>query len=102
MHSTNSEVEQAREILQYFVEHPQASDDLEGIARWRLLQQHVTWQVEQVRRALELLVQLDLLCQQETAVAGRRYSLNRAKVAESETFFAQQNTQRQVLHDPES
>lgn len=102
MHRTNSDVDQAREILQYFVEHPQASDDLEGIARWRLLQQHITWQVEQVRRALELLVHLDLLCQQETAASGRRYSLNGAKVAESKIFFAQQITQRQVLHDSES
>ena len=86
MQQTNTDVEQAREILQYFMQHPQASDDLEGIARWRLLQQHVCRQVEQVQRALELLVQLELLRRYDTPASGKRYSLNPEKLNESERF----------------
>jgi hypothetical protein len=85
-----TEFEQAREVYRYFMEHPQASDDLEGIARWRLLQQHVASQVEQVSRALELLVGMDLICRQETPASGKRYSLNRAKLEESKTLFSQE------------
>ena len=86
VHQTNTDVEQAREILRYFMQHPQASDDLEGIARWRLLQQHVTRQVEEVRLALELLVQMDLLHQHVNPAIGKRYSLNPERVDESRKF----------------
>ncbi len=86
MQQTNTDVEQAREILRYFMQHPQASDDLEGIARWRLLQQHVTRQVEEVHRALELLVRLDLLQHYEIPACGTRYCLNPQKLSESERF----------------
>lgn len=86
MQRTNTDVERAREILQYFMQHPQASDDLEGIARWRLLQERVVRQVEEVRKALELLVQMDLLHQDVTPTLGKRYSLNPAKVTESRNF----------------
>ena len=95
------EFEQAREIFQYFVDHPHASDDLEGIARWRLLQQQVTSQVEQVHRALELLVRMELLCRQDTPALGKRYSLNQAKVAESNTFSVSDD-RTEGLHDSES
>ena len=101
MPPTKMEFEQAREIFQYFVDHPQASDDLEGIARWRLLQQQVTSQVEQVRRALELLVGLELISQQDTPTSGKRYSLNWAKFAESKTFLVS-NDRTEGLHDSES
>jgi len=91
VHQSNTEVEQAREIIRYFMQHPQASDDLEGIARWRLLQQRVHRQVEEVQSALALLVNLKLLNEQDTPTAGRRYSLNPAKVSESREFIDQSN-----------
>ncbi len=91
MQQTNTDVERAREILRYFMQHPQASDDLEGIARWRLLQERVIRQVEEVRNALELLVQMDLLHQHVNPVAGKRYSLNPDRVLESQKFADQTN-----------
>lgn len=90
MNRSNADVEQAREILQYFMQHPQASDDLEGIARWRLLQQRVFHQVEEVSHALELLVKMDLLQQHVTPALGKRYSLNPARITESREFAAQE------------
>lgn len=46
----------AREVLRYFVENPQAADSLEGIARWRLLEEPVRRRVDEVARAIEWLV----------------------------------------------
>ncbi len=43
-------------ILGYLIEHPAASDNLEGIATWWLNRQHVTFQVARVKRILEQLV----------------------------------------------
>ncbi len=80
-------VKQAQEILEYFVNHPGASDSLEGIARWRLLQRRVSRTVEGVQRALELLVKMDLLQQQSTAAFGKRYSLNATKMDECRTWL---------------
>jgi hypothetical protein len=34
-----------KEVLAYFVRHPHAADDLEGIARWRLLETAVRTRV---------------------------------------------------------
>lgn len=31
----------ALEILQYYLRHPEAADTLEGVARWRLLEQRI-------------------------------------------------------------
>ncbi len=84
----NGDVEQACEILRYFIEHPQASDDLEGIARWRLMQRTVARRVDEVSRALELLVSLRLLRRDRSPAYGTRYSLNLARIKESEAFAA--------------
>ena len=37
----------AKEILSYFLRNPQAADNLEGVARWRLLEQTVHRSVEE-------------------------------------------------------
>lgn len=86
MHQAQSDVEQAREIIRYFMQHPQASDDLQGIARWRLLQLRVHRQVQEVQSALALLVSMKLLNEQYTPSVGKRYCLNLAKLTESEDF----------------
>jgi hypothetical protein len=50
-----------RQVLSYFVRHPHAIDDLEGIARWRLLEESVRDRVEETRLALSWLVEHDYL-----------------------------------------
>jgi hypothetical protein len=86
MNQVRADVEQAQEILRYFVQHPQASDDLEGIARWRLLQAQIARSVEEVRQALDMLVQMEFLLQDIVPCCGKRYSLNPDRVAESREF----------------
>jgi len=86
MNQVRADVEQAQEILRYFVQHPHASDDLEGIARWRLLQEQISRSVEEVRQALDMLVKMEFLLQDIVPSCGKRYCLNPARVAESKEF----------------
>jgi len=51
----------AKDILEYFLRNPQAADDLEGVARWRLMSQTVHRDVEETSQALDYLVQKGLL-----------------------------------------
>lgn len=45
-----------KEVLRYFIQHPHAADDLEGITRWRLVEHQIRQRVEETRRALAWLV----------------------------------------------
>ncbi len=51
----------AKDILEYFLRNPQAADDLEGVARWRLMSQTIHRDVEETSQALDYLVQKGLL-----------------------------------------
>ena len=42
-------------VLGYFLRHPQASDSVEGIARWRLLEETARIRLEETARAVEWL-----------------------------------------------
>ena len=54
--------------MTYFIHHPQAADDLEGVARWRLRQAAIRARVEETRTALQWLVAKGFL--QETPTTG--------------------------------
>lgn len=43
--------------MRYFTEHPHAADSLEGIARWRLLEQRIQQTVDETAEALAWLVE---------------------------------------------
>ena len=45
-----------REIMRYFEDHPNASDSVQGIAKWWLKHQRYVETTEQVEQALDLLV----------------------------------------------
>lgn len=77
-----------REILSYFVRHPQAADDLEGVARWRLLDQVLTQSLERTQRALTWLVDQGYLCARTAAGSGPIFSPNREKAAEARELLA--------------
>lgn len=51
----------AKDILEYFLCNPQAADDLEGVARWRLMSQTIHRDVEETSQALDYLVRKGLL-----------------------------------------
>ena len=76
-----------KEVLNYFLRNAQAADSLEGIARWRLLDNVVRRKVEETRWALEWLVKRKFLS--KTMVAGGEtvFSLNQENVPEAEALL---------------
>jgi hypothetical protein len=81
MPKPKKEPERAREILDYFMRNPQAADTLEGIARWRLLEEAIDHVVEDTRAALEWLMAEGYLEERSTAHSPRIYSLKHEEVA---------------------
>ena len=77
-----------KEVLNYFLRNPQAADSLEGIARWRLLDEVVRRKVEATRRALAWLVNRDYLIVTTVAGAEPIFCLNPERSAEAKAFLA--------------
>jgi hypothetical protein len=76
----------AREILQYFLRHPQAADNLEGVVRWRLMEEKIRQTAEQANHALFWLVHEGFL--EETSVPGNRiFRLRDEKREAAERFL---------------
>ena len=76
----------AATILAYFVEHPEAVDNLEGISGWRLLSTRVRSTVESTQQVLELLVRQGYLQKIETA-SGPLYQINQENREAAEKFL---------------
>jgi hypothetical protein len=78
----NSEI--AKEILNYFLRNANAADDLEGIARFRLLDQVIYRRVDEVSEALDWLVSVGLLNQTITSSTDPIFSLNETRREEAQ------------------
>ena len=74
----------AEEILRYFLRNPQAIDDLEGVARWRLLDERIHSSLGEVSRAIAWLVSEGLLLQQGSDTANSLFRLNADRRSDSE------------------
>jgi len=81
--------EVARDILSYFLRNPQTADNLEGIARWRLMSEAIRRSVEDTNRALEWLAEQGFLVRDTTPGAGPIFRLNPVNRIRAETFLAQ-------------
>ncbi len=79
----------AKQILRYFMRHPRAADDLEGIARWRLLEEAVHRTVDETEQAIHMLVGNGLLEQVGTPDGGRVFRINEARLGEAAKFLEQ-------------
>lgn len=71
--------ETAPDVLSYFLRNPDAADSLEGVARWRLLEEALHRSLAQVERAVRWLVEQGFLVRDERAGAGTLYRLNLAR-----------------------
>jgi len=78
----------AKDILSYFLDNPQAADDLEGVARWRLLRQTIHRDVEETGEALDWLVQRGLLTR-VPAAGSAIFRLRAEQRAEAAAFMSQ-------------
>jgi hypothetical protein len=86
MSSTYGYEEIAKQILRYFLRNPQSADSLEGVARWRLLEENVHQAMVETQSALEQLVAEGYL--QVVSVPGSEliYILNTTRHKEAEAF----------------
>lgn len=64
-------------MLQYFLRNPKASDSVEGIARWRLLESVVDAMVTETHGALRRLVAKGVLAEENAPGMQTLYRLNR-------------------------
>ena len=78
-----------RHVLSYFIRHPQAVDSLEGIARWRLLDEAVHHAVNDTHEALNWLVAHGVLRQVGGPGLKAVFSLVPAKKEEAERLVAE-------------
>jgi hypothetical protein len=78
----------SRDVLSFFLRNPNAADSLEGVARWRLLDEAVRHTVEEADRAVRWLLVQGFLREVSTSAAGRIYMLNPDRRAEAESFLA--------------
>jgi len=86
--------EMAREILRYFVRNPQAVDSLEGIARWRLMDEIVRRKLDETEAGLEWLVAHDYLTSSLSPGGIAIYRLNAERIDEARHFLESSATRR--------
>jgi len=85
--SSEGEAQVAREILNYFLRKPFAVDNLEGIARWRLMDESIHRSLEETRQALSWLVKHGLLIKEGTHLSEPLFRLDRKKLSQVRRFI---------------
>ena len=83
-HGPDREV--AGQILGYFLRHPEVADSLEGIARWRLMQESVRQSVERTSEALKWLIAEGYIREEGRVASGRIFQLNPARRDAAQAF----------------
>ena len=77
----------AREILRYFLRNPQAADSLEGVARWRLREEAICRNVDEINEAIGWLVAFGFLVEESVGGTGPIFSLNHGRTAEAKRML---------------
>jgi hypothetical protein len=85
--SKASELPVTREILRYFLSHPEAADSLTEIVRWRLTQETIRRTAEDALMALNWLLAAGYVEEEIRAGTERMYRLNAAHRKEAESFL---------------
>lgn len=87
---SGSQPDVAREILRYFLRNPRAADSLEGITRWRLLDERIHRKLQETEEALSVLMDRGLLIAEEyPGLSGRVFRLDTAMLKDAEEFLEQ-------------
>jgi len=81
--------EVARDILRYFMRNPQGGDTLEGLVRWRLLDETIYRSLEEIKSVVDWLVTEEFLVREMTSPSKAFFCLNRKKQNEIERFLEQ-------------
>jgi hypothetical protein len=86
--------ELAKEILSYFLRNPQAADSLEGVTRWRLLEERVHRELEDTDVALGWLVHHGFLVKASSLWTEAVYRLNESNRGDAEQFVTNEKGKR--------
>ncbi len=73
-----------REVIRYFLDHPDLADSIEGIAQWRLMRQRVREVVGETETALSMLVDRGLVRRISVAGAPALFRLDPARREEAQ------------------
>jgi len=84
-----AEPEIARQVLNYFVRNPRAADTLEGIARWRLLEEQLQNSLRQTDAAITWLVEQGYLEVVQPVSSVRLYRLDPLRQKDALHFLSQ-------------
>lgn len=76
-----------KQILSYFVRNPNAADSLEGIARWRLLEEQIHRSLQETETALAWLVAQGFLDEVNIGGATPIFRLNPGRPADGLSFL---------------
>jgi hypothetical protein len=77
-----------KEVLGYFLRNPQAADTLEGVARWRLMDERIHGSVQETAEVLAWLVTEGFLLKASAEGSGPIFSLNTRKRAQAQRLLA--------------
>lgn len=80
------EIDTARQILRYFNRNPKAADTVEGIVRWRLLDESIRSNVETVMETIAWLVSQGLLVKESGSGADTVFRVNPDRIDEIKHF----------------
>jgi hypothetical protein len=73
----------ARQILTYFVRNPHAADTIEGVARWRLMDELIRRRLDETLTALKWLVAEGYLIESPPRGGAATFSLNLERADEA-------------------
>jgi hypothetical protein len=79
----------ARDILTYFLKHPEAQDTAEGIAEWWILEQEIQRRLDEVQQALQSLTEEGLLLSRRPAEAKTLYGVNPERLSDIQRFLSE-------------
>jgi hypothetical protein len=85
--SPEQENEVVKRILRYFVRNPNAADSLEGIARWRLLEEQIHHSLQETEIALTWLVEQGFLDEVKALGPAPVFRLNTRHRARAVSFL---------------
>jgi hypothetical protein len=89
VNANSTYADRTREVLSFFLRHPGTSDSVEGIARWRLLEQRLLRSVEETESILDDLVALGFLEEITAPGIPRLFRLRQEKAEEAAAFIGQ-------------
>lgn len=80
--------------MSYFLRNPHAADSLEGVARWRLLEERVHRQLENTDQALNWLVHHGFLVKVSSEWTESVYQLNDVNRSAAHRFVGESKTRK--------